>query len=140
MQQQQESFYESKLRFEMDSWDLHAAQKKGEDIVVLDVRSLDAYNAEHIDGAISFPHGQMLEETTQGLPKDKSYVVYCDGIGCNASTSGALKMTRLGFQVKELIGGLKWWREHGYPTVQKANSSLHAEQAQEATAINCACD
>lgn len=43
-------------------------------------------------------------------------MVYCDGIGCNASTKGALNMTRLGFQVKELIGGIEWWKFDGYTT------------------------
>lgn len=51
----------------------------------------------------------MSVETTANLPKDALVVVYCDGIGCNASTKGALKMLLLGFQVKELIGGLDWW-------------------------------
>jgi len=38
------------------------------------------------------------------------------GIVCNASTKGALNMTRLGFTVKELIGGLDWWKRDGYAT------------------------
>lgn len=41
-------------------------------------------------------------------------VCYCDGIGCNASTKGALKLLDLGFRVKELIGGLEWWKKDGY--------------------------
>ncbi len=43
-------------------------------------------------------------------------VTYCDGIGCNASTKGALTMARLDFRVKELIGGLEWWKRDGHPT------------------------
>jgi hypothetical protein len=38
--------------------------------------------------------------------RGKVYVVYCDGIGCNASTKGAYNLARLGFRVKELLGGL----------------------------------
>ena len=45
---------------------------------------------------------------------DKVYVCYCDGIGCNGSTRGAYKLAALGFQVKELIGGLHWWRQDGF--------------------------
>ena len=48
--------------------------------------------------------------------KDKFYVTYCDGIGCNASTKGALNLLKLGFKVKELIGGLDWWKRDGYKT------------------------
>ena len=44
------------------------------------------------------------------------HVCYCDGIGCNASTKTALKLLTLGFQVRELIGGLDWWKRDGYAT------------------------
>ena len=40
----------------------------------------------------------------------------CDGIGCNASTKRALKMTKLGFKVKELKGKIEWWKFDGYAT------------------------
>jgi len=46
--------------------------------------------------------------------RSKVYVVYCDGIGCNASTKGAYKLARLGFRAKELLGGLDWWRRDGH--------------------------
>ena len=58
----------------------------------------------------------MDPETTAHLDKDALYVTYCDGIGCNASTKGALNMVRLGFNVKELMGGLDWWIRDGYET------------------------
>jgi rhodanese-related sulfurtransferase len=116
MNQSQINFYENKLKYEIDSWDLFEAQKNNQDIVVLDMRSFESYKIEHIVGAISFPHSQIFDHTTNSLSKDKNYVVYCDGIGCNASTTGALKMSRLGFNVRELIGGLNWWIDHNYPT------------------------
>jgi rhodanese-related sulfurtransferase len=53
--------------------------------------------------------------TTAHLDKAALIVTYCDGIGCNASTKGALNMARLGFRVKELIGGLDWWKRDGHP-------------------------
>ena len=43
------------------------------------------------------------------------YVTYCDGIGCNGSTKGAYKLAKLGFRVKELIGGLDFWLRDGHP-------------------------
>ena len=54
------------------------------------------------------------------------YVVYCDGVGCNASTSAALKMAKLGFTVKELIGGLDWWKKSGFPTEESVNLPAEA--------------
>ena len=108
--------YENKLKYEIDSYDLYEALNMGEDIVVVDARSSEAYAERHIPGAMSFPHRTMDEKSASRLDRDTLYVTYCDGIGCNASTKGALKLARLGFRVKELMGGLDWWMRDGYET------------------------
>lgn len=113
---EQTQYYESKLAFEIDSWDLKVALESGENVVVVDARSSEAYQKEHIPGAINIPHRRMDVETTKHLDKTALVVTYCDGIGCNASTKGALSMSRLGFRVKELIGGLDWWKRDGHKT------------------------
>lgn len=120
--QDQIRYYEDKLRYEIDSWDLSDTVKRGEKIVIIDARSAEAYAVEHIPGAISLPHRSMNAATTLGFDRGGLYVTYCDGIGCNASTKGALNMARLGFTVKELMGGLDWWKRDGYPTQQGAGS------------------
>jgi rhodanese-related sulfurtransferase len=109
---------QDKLRFHADSWDLSVDLKSGcSEIVVIDARSRDAYAAGHIPGSVSFPHREMNVESTVDLDHSRVYVVYCDGIGCNASTKGAYKLARLGFRAKELLGGLDWWRRDGHPVV-----------------------
>lgn len=123
--------YENKLAHEIDSWDLEVALEAGENIVVIDARSPEAYTKEHIPGAMSLPHRKMSEETSKNIDKTARVVTYCDGIGCNASTKGALNMTKLGFRVKELIGRLDWWKRDGHKTESgAANSNLAA----------CGCD
>jgi rhodanese-related sulfurtransferase len=126
----QTSHYESKLAFETDSWDLKVALENGENVVVIDARSPEAFQREHIPGSINIPHGKMRDETTKHLDKAALLVTYCDGIGCNASTKGALHMTKLGFRVKELIGGLDWWKRDGHKT----------ECATGAESAGCGCD
>ncbi len=116
MSSDQENYYRSKLAYEMDSADLQVALESGEPIVVVDGRSRDAYRQEHIPNAISLPHREIGDRSTSSLSKASLYVCYCDGIGCNASTKTALKLLRLGFQVRELIGGLDWWKRDGYET------------------------
>lgn len=110
--------YSAKLEFEIDSWDLNAALEAGQQIVVIDARSPQSYAEEHLPNAINLPHRTMNQESTRHLDRNALYVVYCDGIGCNASTKGALNLTRLGFRVKELMGGLEWWKRDGYKTVR----------------------
>ena len=108
--------YENKLAFEMDPSDLFDALNNGEKVIVIDARKAFGFEAEHIPTAINIPHREMTAETTKHLDKDVLYVAYCDGIGCNASTRGALNMAKLGFKVKELMGGIEWWKFDGYAT------------------------
>lgn len=123
-------FYQAKLEFEIDSWDLNERMDKG-DVVILDVRSKDAYEAQHIPGALNFPHRTMSPESTASLDRSLCYVTYCDGIGCNGSTKGALKLASLGFRVKELLGGLDWWRRDGHET--------HGNNASAGNSSACGC-
>lgn len=107
-------YYQHKIDFEMDSYDLFHAMEKGENVVPIDTRQTSAFEKAHIPGAINIPHREMNEESTKLLDKSAMYVCYCTGIGCNASTKGALNMARLGFKVKELTGGLEWWKFDGH--------------------------
>ncbi|MCG8053271.1 MAG: rhodanese-like domain-containing protein [Candidatus Thiodiazotropha endolucinida] len=127
----QREFYEAKLTYETDSWDLSEALKNNDDVVVVDARASEVFEFEHIPGAINIPHRTMNEETTRNFDQSKTYVTYCDGIGCNASTKGALNLAKLGFKVKELLGGLDWWKRDGYSTEGKG--------ATEGKAQSCGC-
>lgn len=106
--------YSKKLAYEIDSWDLKVGIEDGTNVIVIDARSPDAFSSGHIPGAINIPHRQMNPESTSHLDKSVLIVTYCDGIGCNASTKGALAMSNLGFNVRELIGGLDWWKRDGH--------------------------
>ena len=41
-------FYETKLSFENDSWDVFDAISKGDDTIIIDARAKEAYEFEHI--------------------------------------------------------------------------------------------
>ncbi|WP_075340323.1 rhodanese-like domain-containing protein [Tenacibaculum agarivorans] len=116
-------FYEAKLAYEMDPSDLFEAFEKSTDYIAVDARQFFGFEREHIPMAINLPHREMTEESTKHLDRSKIYVCYCDGIGCNASTKGALKLTQLGFKTMELIGGLEWWKFDGYATEGKEANS-----------------
>jgi rhodanese-related sulfurtransferase len=108
--------FRDKLAFETDAWDLNEMLRQGVNVVIVDARSEAAYEREHIPQAINLPHRQLYVESTCQFDRSATYVTYCDGIGCNASTKGALKLAEFGFEVRELIGGLDWWKRDGYPT------------------------
>ena len=106
----------SKLSFYTDAADVAADLQNGVSaIVVIDTRSAEHYVRGHVPGAVSFPHKLMTAESPRELSKDVVYVTYCDGIGCNGSTQGAYKLAKLGFRVKEMIGGLDFWIRDQHP-------------------------
>jgi rhodanese-related sulfurtransferase len=107
--------FAAKLAFETDPSDLHQALAFDDrPPVVIDARSREAYEDGHVPGAISLPWGAISPVTTRHLPRDRQLVTYCWGPGCNAATKGALHLAQLGFQVKEMIGGIECWRREGY--------------------------
>jgi len=128
---EQLAYYQQKLAFEMDPADLWLALQAEENIVVVDGRNRAAFEREHIPGALSLPHRALCIDTTQHLDPSKVYICYCDGIGCNASTQTALKLLTLGFEVKELIGGLDWWKRDGYAT--------EGHQGRDGSPVSCGC-
>jgi rhodanese-related sulfurtransferase len=42
-------------------------------------------------------------------------VTYCWGPGCDGATRAALALARIGFRVKEMIGGIEYWTREGLP-------------------------
>jgi rhodanese-related sulfurtransferase len=127
----QVNFFEKKLKYQTDSWDLYESLERGERVIVIDARSQIAYAIEHIPTDVNISYRTMSRETTADLDPSYLYVTYCDGIDCSASTKGALNMARLGFQVKELMGGLDWWKRDGYAT--------EGTEAAEGKALVCGC-
>lgn len=124
--------YQKKLAYEMDSWDTYVAlQEEDASVIVVDGRSAEAFAKEAIPGAINLPHREICTKTTAYLDTSKTYVCYCDGIGCNASTKTALKLMTLGFKVRELMGGLDWWIRDGYATT--------GAEARAGTEVTCGC-
>ena len=130
-------FFSAKLQFEIDACDLKKAIYENAGLYeIVDARSEKAFMQEHIKGAISFSYRLMNEESVKRLDKNKIYVTYCDGFGCNASTKGALKLSELNFKVKELIGGIESWKSDGNET----SSDISVEELQESLACGPLCN
>lgn len=108
--------YMNKLSVETDVADVYYDMQHGlNDFLLIDVRSAKAYAECHIPGAINLPAREMTEESTAAFPKDRLIVVYCWSPACNGGTKGAARLSGLGFQVKEMLGGIEYWRKEGNP-------------------------
>jgi rhodanese-related sulfurtransferase len=84
-------------------------------LLILDVRAPADFALCHVPGAINLTHRQMSPETTAGFDREALLVTYCWGPGCNSATKAAAKLAQLGFKVKEMIGGIEYWRLEGCP-------------------------
>ena len=108
--------FEARLAFETDCWDVYDSMKSGnQDFVLLDVRSPEAFERAHVPGAINVPHRTMTKERMGQLAEGRLLVVYCAGPHCNGANKAAVRLARLGFPVKEMIGGVTGWQDEGFP-------------------------
>lgn len=90
------------------------------DVIVLDVREREAYNSGHIPGAQLLPRGQLELRINQELPDPTRRIVTCCEFG-RISTLAAATLRQMGFQrAVALDGGMRSWREAGYPIRQGA--------------------
>jgi rhodanese-related sulfurtransferase len=110
--------FAARLAFETDVSDVHADLTAGTaGVVVVDSRSRDAWDQGHLPGAVHIPTASVAE-LAPGLldPATTTVVTYCWGPGCNGATRAALVFARLGYRVKEMIGGYEYWVREGFPT------------------------
>ncbi|KXZ61506.1 Thiosulfate sulfurtransferase GlpE [Microbacterium laevaniformans] len=110
------SYFTGKLAHETDASDVYAAQRDGETFVLVDVRGADAWAQGHPVGAVHIPYREIAERAPTEIPLTTPVVVYCWSPGCNAGAKGAVEFARLGYSVKEMIGGYEYWVREGLPT------------------------
>jgi rhodanese-related sulfurtransferase len=104
-----------RLQLETDCSDVHESTKHGADFILIDVRAPALFAAGHVPGAINIPHRVITAERMAEYPQDTPCVVYCAGPHCNGANKAAIRLTDLGFRVKEMIGGITGWRDEGFP-------------------------
>jgi len=99
----------------MSMEELHERIAADGELVVLDIRERDAYDAGHIPGARHVPRGQLELRIDQVLPDPTVRVVTCCEFG-KISTLAADTLRTMGYvRAVALDGGMKAWREAGFP-------------------------
>ena len=121
-------FFAAKLAYECDPADVADEVRRGvATYSIVDCRSRAAYEKAHVPGAISLPHAEMSAETVAALPSGP-LVTYCWGPGCNAATKGAMNLTDLGREAREMIGGFEYWVREGNPVEGRGRGPLAYEK------------
>jgi rhodanese-related sulfurtransferase len=89
------------------------AERTKQNLVVLDVRSAEEYEASHVAGATWAPGGQVVQATDEYIAvRTTRIVLVCDGGERSVMTAAWLR--RMGFpDVVVLAGGLAGWRDGG---------------------------
>jgi glyoxylase-like metal-dependent hydrolase (beta-lactamase superfamily II) len=85
------------------------------DLVIVDVRELDAFAKAHIPGARHLPRGQLELRVNTEFPDPTVRMVTCCEFG-KISTLAAATLRELGFnRATALDGGMNAWRDAEYP-------------------------
>ena len=70
-------------------------------VMIIDLRDREEYEAGHFDGAVKIPYEEL--DIYEELPADKILVLYCDR--GSASLLAARELMQRGFRVKSVVGG-----------------------------------
>jgi rhodanese-related sulfurtransferase/predicted transcriptional regulator len=79
------------------------------DVVLLDVRPADEFEAGHIEGAQSIPLAE-LEQHLEEFPKNREVIAYCRGPFCVMATQAVRRLQDAGRSARRLEGGWPEWR------------------------------
>jgi len=86
---------------------LHRARSG--DVVVLDVRPREEYQAGHIPGAVSIPVEELADKLGD-IPADQEVVAYCRGAYCVLAHDAVRLLTAHGRTARRLADGMLEWR------------------------------
>lgn len=133
--------FAARLSYETDPSDVAADIGAGvTGWVLIDSRSRASWDQGHIAGAIHLPTAEIAARAASVVPAGSSVVTYCWGPGCNGGTRAALEFAKLGYPVKEMIGGFEYWAREGLPVETAAGVDRRATDPLTAPlGIACAC-
>jgi sulfur-carrier protein adenylyltransferase/sulfurtransferase len=100
----------------MSVTELNAWRDRGEPHMLLDVREPSELQICEIEGSTRIPMGQVLDHLN-ALPKDQPIVVHCKMGGRSGQV--AAKLRSLGYDARNLTGGILAWIDQVDPTQTK---------------------
>lgn len=98
--------------------DLIEKMEADEDFILLDVRTPQEHAAQAITGSYLLPL-QELGHRIDELPKDRQIIIYCR-VG-NRSAHACSYLARMGYNVKNLEGGIMTWNQYENVSMTRAS-------------------
>jgi rhodanese-related sulfurtransferase/DNA-binding transcriptional ArsR family regulator len=87
---------------------------RSNNVIILDARPANEYEAGHIAGAISIPIDE-LQKRLRSLPVGKEYVAYCRGPYCVYADRAVELLQASGRRAQRLLEGFPEWQAAGFP-------------------------
>ncbi|MEO5920168.1 MAG: rhodanese-like domain-containing protein [Pseudolysinimonas sp.] len=109
--------FAAKLRYETDPSDVAAALAAGDRFVLVDTRGHSSWHQGRARGAVHIPRAEVAARAAAEIPLGTPVVVYCWGPACNGATRTAIEFLKLGYSVREMIGGFEYWAREGLGVV-----------------------
>lgn len=110
------AFFTARLTHQADVSDVRASLESGEPgFLLVDSRSAASWQQGHVPGALHLPTAEIPARARDLLDPAVPVITYCWGPGCDGATRSALALARLGYRVKEMIGGIEYWIREGFP-------------------------
>lgn len=81
------------------------------EVVLLDVRPIDEYEAAHIPGAVSIPIEELAEQLSS-LPQDAAIVAYCRGPYCLMAIKAIEMLKARGYEAIHLDRSVHDWNDY----------------------------
>jgi rhodanese-related sulfurtransferase len=91
-----------------------------ETFVLVDTRGHSSWHQGRARGAVHIPRAEIAVRAPPEIPLDVPVVVYCWGPACNGATRSAIEFLKLGYSVREMIGGFEYWAREGLGVVDDA--------------------
>ncbi len=91
------------------------------DVVVVDVRPKEEFDAGHIAGALSIPLAELPARLAE-IPKTGSVVAYCRGPYCVLAPDAAKILSRFGYKAGRMAEGYPEWSQGRLPA-ERSNMS-----------------
>lgn len=74
---------------------------------IIDIRSIESYNNNHIPNAINIPFEKLIVEPNKYLERNKTYYLYCRS-GFTSKKACEI-LIRMGFNTVNINGGYEEW-------------------------------
>ncbi|WP_100640329.1 rhodanese-like domain-containing protein [Marinobacter salexigens] len=87
------------------------------DVQIVDVRTPGEFQQSRIQGALNLPITQFSKKAISELSLDQGIPVVTVCLSAHRSIPATRRLKQLGYDVKQLQGGMKAWWNRSYPVV-----------------------